>query len=203
MDGGAYHAACGLCICIGIVCACVILVDCNIGSYTDAGRGDVRYGTDLETIRLQTRDDAPEGYPCGRTGAIPRDAVGGMVSVPTAQSPSRTGIGRDTRGMLSWWNGKQRDMLSCKGRHCVERSHDGCIHAPCPNSNPCACASVGRKGSKRGCHGNVPEYRAGCYRAYHSRLRGKPLLWKVHGEDNAIAANGFNHSHRPYHRYYS
>ena len=114
MDGSAYHAACGQRICIGIIRACIILVDCNLGGYTNAWRGDVRYGTDLETIRLQTRDDAPEGYSRGRTGAVPRYAVGGVVSVPIAQSPSRTGIGRDTRGMLSGRNGKQRDMLSCQ-----------------------------------------------------------------------------------------
>ena len=85
MDGIAYHSLGGGRGSLGIVHACIILVDGNLRGYTNAWRRDVRYGTHLETIRFQTCIDAPEGYPRGRTGAVHRHALRGMVSVPTAQ----------------------------------------------------------------------------------------------------------------------
>ena len=203
MDGSAYHAARCRCSGIGIIRADVILMGINLRGHTYAWRRDVRYGTNPEAIRFQACDDAPEGYPRRRACAVRRHALRGVVSVPVAQSTLRTRPRRDTRGMLSGRNGKQRDMLSCKGRHSPERSHDGSLHAPCPYRNPRPCAPPCRKGSQRRCHGNVPEHRASSNRAYHSRLRGKPLLRKVHGEDNAHATNGLNRSHRLYHRNHS
>ena len=187
MDGSAYHAARCRRSGIGIVRADVILMGINLRGHTYAWRRDVRYGTNPEAIRFQACDDAPEGYPRRRACAVRRHALRGVVSVPVAQSTLRTRPRRDTRGMLSGRNGKQRDMLSCQGRHSPERSHDGSLHAPCPYRNPRPCAPPCRKGSQRRCHGNVPEHRASSNRAYHSRLRGKPLLRKVHGEDNAHA----------------
>ena len=86
MDGDAYHAARCRCGSIGIVRAGVILMDSNLCGYTDAGRRDVRYGIDLETIRLQAGNDAPEGYPRGRAGAVFGNAIRCVVPVSFAQS---------------------------------------------------------------------------------------------------------------------
>ena len=86
MDGGAYHAACCRCGCLGIICACVILMDSNLRGDTDAGRRDVRHGTNLEAIRFQAGNDAPEGYPRGRAGTVFGNAIRCVVPVPFAQS---------------------------------------------------------------------------------------------------------------------
>ena len=86
MDGGAYHATRCRCGSIGIVRADVILMDSNLCGYTDAGSRDVRYGTDPEAIRLQTCNDASEGYPRGRAGAVFGNAIRCVVPVSFAQS---------------------------------------------------------------------------------------------------------------------
>ena len=86
MDGGAYHAARCRCSGIGIVHADVVLMGINLRRDTYAGRRDVRYGIDLETLRLQACTDAPEGYPRGRAGAVFGNAIRCVVPVSFAQS---------------------------------------------------------------------------------------------------------------------
>ena len=195
-----HHAHCRGCDHCRLICTLLIFVDWHGRHRPYAGRGDVRHGTDAQTVGLQTGADASEGDVDRRVGSIHHHAPCGLAALPAAQPATRIGFRRDPCGLLSRRNGQQCDLLFSQGRRCAERCHDGCLH---PIGSVCDTrigSAFGRRDGGCGCFGNVHKHCSGGDTANRGGARRQPLFREFHAESHPLHAYALHPGHRRDHR---
>ena len=111
MDCGPHHPCGGAGDGRGPLSSLLVRLDRYIGHYTNAGRSDVRHGTDASSIRLPASLAAPERHPHRRTGTVSYHALAGVAALQVIVAAGRTRLRSNPRGMLSGRYGQQRYLL--------------------------------------------------------------------------------------------
>ena len=90
MDCSPHHPCGGASDGRGSLPSLLIQLDRYIGHHTDAGRGDVRHGTDASSVRLPTSLATSERHPRRRTGTVSYHALAGVAALQIIVAARRT-----------------------------------------------------------------------------------------------------------------
>jgi len=93
MDCSPHHPCGGASDGRGSLPSLLIQLDRYIGHHTDAGRGDVRHGTDASSVRLPTSLATSERHPRRRTGTVSYHALAGVAALQIIVAARRTLVG--------------------------------------------------------------------------------------------------------------
>lgn len=195
MDCSPHHPCGGASDGRGSLPSLLIQLDRYIGHHTDAGRGDVRHGTDASSVRLPTSLATSERHPRRRTGTVSYHALAGVAALQIIVAARRTRLRSDSRGMLSGRYSQQCYLLPGQRRCSPERGHDRSLYTASSHRNTCtrmaACRRIG--GSRRGRH--VFKYRTGGNSTHRTGSSRQSLLPAHHPTDSTAATDDFHLVH--------